>query len=488
MDILRSDWGFQGYVTSDCGALWNFINDHKVVKTQAEAAALAANNGLNLNCGGLYTKGIPLAVKQGLLKEEVVDDLLTVLMATRFKLGLFDKKEEVAYNKVPYNLPDTKKHIDLAYETALKSIVLLENKNNTLPIKSTSNYVYVTGALGNSPDALMGNYYGANDKMITFYEGIAGRMPQGMSIQYRQGVMVDNYGYNEWTVKEAPEADVVVACVGLTNLLEGEATDAIASQTKGDMIDLKLPEAQLKFLRNLRTNIDERNKKENADKRLVVVVASGTPLIMTEIAELADALLYAWYPGQAGGYALADILFGKQSPSARTPITFVRNVDQLPPFDDYNMAGRTYKYMTDDPHYPFGYGLSYTSFDYNNLNYNETISAGDSLFIKVAVKNTGAVSADEVVQLYVSPKELPSLDDPIRRLADFKRIALRPGEEDIVELVVSPEFMSTLTEDEKRKVLKGIYSFSVGGGQPMSQTKSFVEGEYKIKGSKIIEL
>ncbi len=487
VDILKEQWGFEGYITSDCGALWNFIKDHKVCSTTEQAAAMALNAGLNLECGQLYVKNIPKAVEQGLVSEARVDSLLTTLMATRFKLGLFDDARKVPHNYVSDAMADTKEHTDLAYETALKSMVLLENKGGVLPFKNDINYLYVTGPFANNPDALIGNYYGANDKMITFYEGIAGRMPKGLSIQYRQGVMPTDYGYNDWTVKEAPEADVVVACVGLTNLLEGEGTDAIASETKGDMLECVLPEAQMRFLRTLRQNIDAANKKQQTSKKLVVVVASGTPLILTEVSELSDALIYAWYPGQAGGYALADILFGRVSPSARTPITFVKSLEQLPDFQEYAMEGRTYKYLREEPLYPFGYGLSYTTFAYSDVTCDKTVAAGEPLQVSVKVANRGTVTADEVVQLYVS-KETPLATDPIRRLANFTRITLRPNEERIVTLTIAPEAISTLTDDEKRMVLGGEYRLSIGGGQPVAKTASYAEQNFTVKGKKEIEL
>ena len=486
--ILREQWGFTGWIVSDCGALGNFVNDHKVCKTPQEAAALAANNTLNLNCGWVYKSALAKAVEQGLVKEATVDSLVERLMVTRIKLGLFDDEKSNPYNNVPFNLVDSRKHQDLAYETAVKSMVLLENKNNTLPISSTTNYVYVTGTFANSSDALIGNYYGASDKMITFYEGITGAMPQGMSIQYRPGVAVDQYGYNNWTVKEAPEGDVVIACVGLTNMLEGEATDAILSKEKGDMVDLQLPSAQLKYLKDLRLNINTKNKKKGTDTRLVIVVASGTPLIMTEIKEWADALIYAWYPGQAGGEALGDLLFGKVSFSARTPITFVKNLEQLPNYNTYDMAGRTYKYIKDMPLYPFGYGLSYTTFKYSDLRLPKTIKAGEVAEVSVRVTNTGKMTADEVVQLYVSGGESWGADDPLRRLAGFTKVTLCPNESKIVTLKVDANSMSVLTNKKQRIVNSGAYKISVGGGQPLPTTPSFVEGTYTIHGKKIIEL
>ena len=497
-DVLREEWGFTGYTTSDCGAVARLVSSgaagegdgegsHSIARTLPEACAIALKNGLNLECGGVFLRNLPTAVQKGYLKEELIDQRLIELMVSRFKLGMFDDESKIPYNQVPADIINSKKHIDLAYETAVKSLVLLENKNNLLPLGKDVNYVYVTGPLGNSSDALIGNYYGASDKMTTFYEGIAGRMPLGMSIQYRPGVMLDHKGYNDWTVREAPEADVIVACVGLTNMFEGEGTDAIASKTKGDMYDLQIPEAQLNFIRTLRKNIEI--DKHNKSPKLVVVVASGTPLILTELRELADAVIYAWYPGQAGGYALADVLFGKVSPSGRTPMTFVKSLDQLPAFIDYKMSsGRTYKFMKEEPLYPFGYGLSYATFEYSALQAPKVIKAGEVAKISVKIKNTSSIKADEIVQVYASTEEAGVGETPIRRLADFQRVSLKPNETKTITLEIKPESISYLKGKKQRIVEAGEVRFSVGGGQPLSKTAAFVEGSFKVKGKETLEL
>ncbi len=498
-ETLRDDWGFTGYTTSDCGAIYKLVSghtsadtnsegNHSVASTLPEACAIALENGLNLECGGAFKTNLPAAVRKGFLSEELLDQRLTELMASRFRLGLFDDEESVPYNDVSPDIINSKEHLDLAYETAVKSLVLLENKDNLLPLGRDVNYVYVTGPLGHSCDALIGNYYGASDKMTTFYEGIAGRMPLGMSTQYRPGVLIDHQGYNDWTVKEAPEADVVVACIGLTNMFEGEGTDAIASQTKGDMFDLEIPAAQLEFVKTIKQNIDASVAKGNNDCKLVVVVASGTPLILTELREYADAIIYAWYPGQAGGYALADVLFGNVSPSGRTPMTFVKSLEQLPDFVNYEMTGRTYKYMTEEPLYPFGYGLSYAKFAYSNLASPKSVKAGEVATITVEVQNTSDIEADEVVQLYVSTEDAGVDKTPLRRLADFQRVSLQPNETKVVTLEVDPNSISVLKGDKERLIESGEVRFSVGGGQAVAQTDAYVEGTFSVKGKATLEL
>ncbi|MFI3333327.1 MAG: glycoside hydrolase family 3 C-terminal domain-containing protein [Rikenellaceae bacterium] len=478
-DILRDDWGFEGYVTSDCGALWQLINGHKMCKTATEAAALAINRGLNLECGELYRNAIPQAIDQELITEEQVDSLLVTLMEYRFRLGLFDKAEDVEYMQIDRNIVDSPAHRNIAYRAALESIVLLENKDNLLPLDSSINYIYVTGPNANNPDALIGNYFGASNRLTTFYEGLAEKMPQGTAIQYRQGAMLTAEATNNWTVKEAPDADVVIACIGLTNMLEGESMDAIASEDEGDIPNLSLPASQINFLKSLKENVDERGK------RLIVIVTGGSPILLTEVRQYADALLYAWYPGEAGGSAMADIIFGNASPSARTPMTFVKSVDQLPPFEDYSMVGRTYRYMETEPLYPFGYGLSYTNFEYSYIEAKSKITAGEALDVKVTITNRSNFTGEEVVQLYITDLEA-STSIPIRQLAAFTRVEIQAGDTKEVTLTISPEKMSVVTDDLKRKIESGRFYISVGAGQPLPITSSYVDTTFEVK--KSIEL
>ncbi len=253
------------------------------------------------------------------------------------------------------------------------------------------------------------------------------------------------------------------------------------------MFDLEIPAAQLEFVKTIRENIDAKIRGDHECK-LVVVVASGTPLILTELREYADAIIYAWYPGQAGGYALADVLFGNVSPSGRTPMTFIKGLEQLPDFVNYEMTGRTYKYMTEEPLYPFGYGLSYAKFAYSNLTSPKSIKAGEMATISVEVKNTSNIEADEIVQLYVSTEEAGVGKTPLRRLADYQRVTLKPNETKIVTLEADPNSISLLKGDKKRMVESGKVTFSVGGGQPIAKTDAYIEGSFDVKGKTTLEL
>ncbi len=483
IDILRKDWGFDGYVTSDCGAVADFYYNHKIVPTMTEAAALAIENGLNLNCGSVYSKELVNAVKQGLITEKQIDELLIPLMLTRFKLGLFDPAEMNPYNKVSADIVDSKKHKDLAYDAALKSMVLLENKNNVLPINGDKlRQLFVTGPNASNTDALIGNYFGVNDKMTTFLEGIVNRTPAGVSVQYKQGVMIDKPNVNpiDWASGNVRDADVTIACVGLTWLLEGEEGEAIASTQKGDMYDNSIPQCQIDYLKKLR--------ETDPSKPLVVVVTGGCPVQLNEIRELADALIMAWYPGEAGGYALADILYGNANPSGRLPLTFVESVDDLPDFENYDMEGRTYRYMTEHkPLYPFGYGLSYTSFDFSDIECEKSIKKGaETVEVSVKVTNTGERDGEEVVQLYVTDNEA-SVPVAVRQLGAMDRVALKAGESKIVKLNVPIDMFTIITDKDTREVEKGDFTISVGGGQPVAMTEDFEQATINCKRTFLVE-
>lgn len=478
-DVLRKDWGFDGYVTSDCGALVDIYRDHKIVATPEESAALAIKSGLNLNCGSIYRRYLPKAVEMGLVSEEQVDALLTKLILTRFKLGLFDDYDLNPYNDIPTDVVDSNRHKALAYQAGVESIVMLENKNGVLPLSGDENVIFVTGPTAASPEALMGNYYGVSSRYTTFVEGIASASAAGVTVEYRQGVMLSTPNINpiDWATGEARQADVTVVCLGLTIALEGEEGESIASSQKGDMIDNSLPENQIKYLKKLKA-------AQKNGQPLIAVISAGSPVNLNEVSEIADAVLFTWYPGEAGGEALADIIYGKVSPSGRTPITFVRDAEKLPPFEDYSMQGRTYKYMSDEENilYPFGYGLSFAEFNYSNLTIPERVKGDGKFTVSVTVSNVSEVDADEVVQLYVSD-EKSSVENPIRRLAAISRVSLKGGESRVVELEVTPDALSVITDKGKRVVEAGDFTISVGGGQPVEATSNYTQAKLIIRRS-----
>jgi beta-glucosidase len=255
----------------------------------------------------------------------------------------------------------------------------------------------------------------------------------------------------------AASADATIAVLGISSLLEGEEGASVASATRGDRLELGLPENQLDFLRNLRGD---------HDRPIVVVLTGGSPMTIPEVGELADAIVWAWYPGQQGGNAVADVLFGDANPSGRLPVTFPRSVDQLPPFEDYGMRGRTYRYMTGEPLYPFGYGLTYTSFEYGEVRLSSaTVKRGTALEVEVTVKNTGDRDGTEIVQLYLSSNDA-GFEVPRSSLVGFRAVAIPAGEERAVRFTVAPEQMKVVNDAGDKVWVNGVHTLEVGGVSP----------------------
>jgi len=456
--ILREQWGFEGHVVSDCGAISDLHKGHKITKSAAESAALAINNGVNLNCGQSFSHLVE-AVEQGLVTEETIDNSLAILLKTRFKLGQFDPPQRNPYTKLSPAVVRCKKHTLLAREAAVKSIVMLKNKNNALPLKKDMRFLFVTGPCANDTDVLLGNYHGLSDEMVTVVEGLTGKLQPGSFIEYRLGFLLDRQGagLNPWAARVARSADAVVIVMGITNELEGEEGAALASTTDGDREKIELPPHQVEWLKNLRSSYD---------KPIIVVLTGGSPLAIPEVHELADAILFAWYPGEQGGNAVADIIFGDESPTGRLPVTFPKSTEQLPPYDDYSMTGRTYRYMTEEPLYPFGFGLSYTKFEYSNIRLSsKRIRQGTSIRLSVTLRNAGEYFGEEVVQLYLANLEA-SVDTPICSLKGIQHIRLQPGQRRNVHFTITPEMMSIVDESGNSVINPGRIMITVGGCSP----------------------
>jgi beta-glucosidase len=455
VDTLRGDWKFQGHVVSDCGAISDIDRGHKVTATPAESAAMALKSGTDLAC----TSYRPLkeAAERNLVTEADIDRALTHILRTRFRLGLFDPPDRNPYANLGDSVIASPEHRALAREAAVKSLVLLKNANHLLPLQKNLRKVFVTGPLAADAQVMIANYFGLNDDIATVLEGITGKVSAATSVLYEPGARLDVANANNlMPTGTARDADVTIAVMGLSGLLEGEEGEAIASQAQGDRRDLNLPPNQMEWLRALRKNA----------KSLVVVVMGGSPITMPELHDLADAVVFAWYPGEEGGRALADALFGDAVPSGRLPITFPKSVDQLPPYENYSMEGRTYRYMTQEPLYPFGYGLSYTTFTYTQAALAKpTIAVTESSTLKVTVTNTGKMAAEDVVQVYVSAVK-PSTRAPIAALKAFQRVALAPGAARTLEFAITPEMLAIVNEAGKSVVEKGTFRLTVGGASP----------------------
>ncbi len=636
--ILRQDWGFEGYVVSDCGAISNIYRTHKLVGTASEAAALAVKSGTDLNCGQVYSSDLIKAVNEGLISENDINIAVKRLFTARFKLGLFDTLKDVPYSKITIKENDTEEHRQLALKTAQESIVLLKNspggggstRDNLLPLKRDLKQIAVIGPTADSYLMLLGNYNGTPSKYVTPLQGIKNKVNElnkngssinvvyepgcnlvreGNVIQYfneemfntegKPGLKVEYFknknlkgnpffsrvdhiiganwiystkrpsfnGYSDissvrWNgsikfknagdynfiiksdgiyklfvndkliiedsiggelisktnsihlksnksynfklefsinsgrpqlimnwellnidnfknaVNISNASDAIVFVGGITSQLEGEEMQVDYEGFKGgDRTNLKIPKVQEDLLKVLYAT----------GKPVVFVITSGSAMAVNWENENLPAILQLWYPGEEGGTAMADVLFGDYNPAGRLPVTFYKSVDQLPPFDDYNMKNRTYRYFNGEPLFAFGYGLSYTNFNYDKLNVSDNNKTNDTIKISVELKNAGKEAGDEVVQLYLTKPKNDSTLVPIHSLEGFKRVHLNSGENKIINFTLTPKQLSEIFSKENNSsdnnevnyfVMPGNYQISVGGIQSGYHASTT---EYKIK-------
>ena len=464
-EILRDQWGFDGHVVSDCGAIYDIHTYHKVTETPEESAALAVNNGCDLNCGRVFPS-LNKAVEQGLIDEETIDQALSRLFQTKFRLGMFDPEEEVPYTQIPYEIVASPEHRAKAREMARQSMVLLKNEDNLLPLSKDLKSIAVIGPNAAAQNVLLGNYYGTSTKLVTALEGIRNKVEPNTKVLYAEGCDLTTtepgywgssptFGFSE-ALSMVERADAVIMCMGISPALEGEEGEAANSDGGGDKLTLDLPGMQKELIKAVHAT----------GKPVVLVLFSGSPIAINWAQDNIPAIIQAWYPGEEGGNALADIIFGDYNPAGRLPVTYVKSLDQLPEFTNYDMEGRTYRYMTEEPLYPFGYGLSYSEFNYSSLTLSKTsIAAGDEVVVSVDVENVSDRDGDEVVQLYVKHIDA-SVSTPIFGLQGFKRIHLKGKEKQTVELTLSPRQMAVFDDDGRCLVEPGVLEIFVGGSQP----------------------
>lgn len=472
-DILRGQWEFQGHYVSDCWAVKDFHTNHMVTATAEESAALALKTGCDVNCGNTYLH-ILSAYEQGLVTQEDITTSAERLFTTRFLLGLFDETE---YDQIGYDRIECKEHLALADKATAESVVLLKN-NGLLPLKKEGlRSIGVIGPNANSRAALIGNYHGTSSRYITVLEGIQDAVDRDTRVYYSEGChlfkdRVESIAWRQDRISEAvcvaENSQVVVLCVGLDETLEGEEGDTGNSYASGDKVDLFLPEVQRELVEAVL----------RVGKPTIVLYMTGSAMDLRFEQEHADAVMQLWYPGARGGKVIADLLFGKLSPSGKLPVTFYRDIADLPDFEDYSMKGRTYRYLTREPLYPFGYGLSYGEAEIGAVMVNgEKVSAGDRLAadtsadmtVAVEVENKSQRAMSEVVQVYI--KAMDSAYAPTGgKLCGFARVSLEAGEKKQISLAMDEDAF-TVVNDEGKKVKDGKqFKVSVGFGQADART------------------
>ncbi|MHA1292459.1 MAG: glycoside hydrolase family 3 C-terminal domain-containing protein [Promethearchaeota archaeon] len=479
--ILRKEWGFEGYIVSDCGAVADFnrLLGHKYTNRFYKSAAEAVKNGCDLNCGFVY-RWLPIAYKKGLITENDINKSVKRLFLARFKLGMFDPPELVKYQQIPYKANDCDAHRQLALKAARQSIVLLKNRNNFLPLSKKIKSIAVIGPNADDYMVLLGNYYGMPSKYVTPLQGIKNKLGTKIKIFYAQGCKMRKKSRRGFlkAIEAAKNADIVLMCLGLSQKYERE--EFPFPWADDDRKFLSLPKTQQLLLEEI----------YKINQNIVLVLLNGSPLIINWAQENIPAIIEAWYPGEMGGKAIADVIFGDYSPAGRLPVTFIKSEDDLPPFLDYSMKGRTYRYIEKKPLYPFGYGLSFTKFEYNDLEFNSNvIKSGKNIEVSFNVQNIGDITGEEVVQIYL--KDIEALVKvPHCQLVCFKRIKLKPKEKKELSFIISARQMSIINYSGKCILEPGVFKVFVGGSQPDNRSKQLLgskplEKEFEVIGNSI---
>lgn len=442
--ILREDWKFEGHYVSDCWAIRDFHEHHMVTKNGVESSALALNKGCDLNCGCTYLC-LKEALNKRLTTKEKVKEAAIRLFTTRFLLGMFDETE---FDKIPYTAVESKEHLELSRKAAEEGIVLLKN-NGILPLKKEE--LKIIGVIGPNADnrsSLDGNYHGTASRYITALEGIQDYVGDDVRVMYAKGshLFLDKeeaLAQEDDRVAEAlsvaEHSDVVVLCIGLDESLEGEEGDTGNAYASGDKESLEFPKSQQRLMHAVL----------ETGKKVIVCNFTGSAMNLSEAEEKAEAVIQAWYPGSQGGKALANILFGEVSPSGKLPITFYRTLDELPDFTDYSMKGRTYRYLTEEPLYPFGYGLSYGDVQVKKAEFAKAPEKEQDAEIRVTVKNHSEVATRDVVEVYI--KNQDSKYAPVNpALCGFAKVALEAGEEKELTITVSKEAYKVVNDEGEK--------------------------------------
>ncbi len=465
-EILRDDWGFKGHYVSDCWAILDFHENHMVTHSMEESAALALKSGCDINCGVTY-QYLLKALQEGLVTEEEITEAAVRAFTARYLLGLFDGSE---YDQIPYDKIECEEHLAVAEQMTGESVVLLKN-DGILPLNvQDSHTIAVIGPNANSREALIGNYHGTSSRYITVLEGIQDKVGHNGRVLYAEGshLFKDRVEELAWkndriaeAVVAARHSDVVILCVGLNETLEGEEGDTGNSYASGDKADLNLPQCQIDLMEAVLA----------VGTPVVVCLMAGSAIDLSLADKKAAAVLQLWYPGARGGKAVADILFGDRSPSGKLPVTFYQSLAEMPDFEDYSMKGRTYRYMTQEPLYPFGYGLNYADVAVERVQIVSKDAVSRDVRLQVDVANRGDVETKDVVQVYVKDPE-SGFAVPNHSLCAFAKVSLKAGERQRMELQISGDAFSAVNEDGERVKDSGKYLLFAGTGQPDKRTEA----------------
>jgi beta-glucosidase len=473
-DILRKEWKFGGHVVTDCWALQDIYESHKTLPNSVTVAAAAIKGGVNMDCSGLLQKDAINALNQKLITKKDIDNALAPTLRTQFKLGFYDKAEDNPYRKYGIDSIANTYHRNLSRKMAEQSMVLLKNaevgeqKTRLLPLKKEHyKSMVVVGPNAASLDALLGNYHGITDKAVNFVEGIAAAVDPDTRVEYDMGcdfTDTTNFG-GVWA---ASMADVTIAVIGFTPVYEGEEGDAFLADGKGDRKNMDLPASHIAYIKALR---------KGTKTPLVAVVTGGSAVDISAIEPYVDAIVFAWYPGEQGGTALANLLFGKVSPSGHLPISFYKSFNDLPDYNSYAMAGRTYRYFDKEVQYPFGFGLSYTTFGYNWVEKPQDVKVtSEKVTMQIKIANTGQYDADEVAQLYVEYPNVARM--PIKELKGFKRVSIFKGNTKTIYLEIPMQELQKWDDTLKQfKVYEGTYKIKIGS----NSRDTMLEANFEIQ-------
>ena len=480
-DILRNKWGFEGYVVSDCGAIRDIYANHKIVKTPEEAAAIGIRKGCDLNCGDVYQNALKRGVELGFIDEDEINLSVYRLILARMKLGMFDPIDMVLYAQIPFEVNNSKSHDEMALKMAQKSMTLLKN-NGLLPLnKKKIKKIAVVGPNAHNIDALRGNYYGTASNPITVINGIKNAVGTDVEVTFSKGVSIVknektvDSTLSKVTLEEVRNADVAIFVGGLDATWEGEEMadrNGVEGFLGGDRTKIELPKIQIDALKAM--------KKTGTP--IVFVLMAGSAIAFDGLDKELEAILMSWYPGQRGGDAIADVLFGNYNPAGRLPVTFYSSTNELPDFKDYNMRagkGFTYRYYNGDALYPFGHGLSYTKFKYSDLQIDKTkLNSSDTFTVSVRVLNNGNLDGEEVVQLYIKDVESDKWMAK-KQLRKFERIGLKRGESKTIKfnLEASEDLRYYDAMYRKYMVEPGSFEIQIGASSEDIRLKQIISIE-----------